>query len=971
MAYGQKYKDLPFSMRFGTWPGDLNRLFQQEHQENLPTRARADLGSLPRYAYGGRIEGPGIVGEDGPELFVPDRPGTIVPRMQLAEARPSLDDLMSKAKSDAAPAPSTPSLDELLTKSKEEAVRHRGTGKPATGESLFGYEPGVNYEKGAPFTVRYNFFRAEPEKKESYLASIYGPENVRQDRGGRWLIREGEQWMPVLPKGVLETAENIGAGAAGQAPSIVGGLAGGAAGGAALGPPGMIGGAFLGAGGGTFLDELAKKTQGLTDDISWPRVGGEAALAGGFAALPAGKELLKYGATRAASPLLRHWGGVSPEAVDVARTLPGDLRPPVISVAPNLKSIEWHRQVRNKTFGDPEAAPRRAFLDSQIGDILEQFGITGPAKDQAMKEIIDAQIAVSGREAGEALAAGARRTGQGLAEAEYVAREEARRGVEQSLAQLRRQADQPVGQLGEDVAGVYEDARRVFTNNMNELYGNIDRLTGNMSLVNTRAVRQEARNLIDVMEPEAVPPIIRRLAADNTNAPMTFREAHELRTTLREMADFSHSLSPIGQRSGNVRRMAREVDNALMGAQGQTGQEAGRLLREADTAYSQGIQQFTNNKINTLIGQVREGRSPDPSVIADTLLDAKSMDSVRQMWNVLTPELRGRVRTADLRNMLDEAADIDRISGRPTIDGMKLLKAIDSRAEMNEFIYGQAFMRDLREQAKTFAANNGKLDVSALDDPTMIRQALMRANGERRLLEEQAAQDPLRALRSGDPDAIDAAAKNFTVGGNEARTLAGQQMTTPEEWAKVQAYAVKQLFKGMQETDVLGRTIRGGAVEDALGRYTPAQQQALFGSQDRIDNIKLVAKQARMLFPPAEEAGSALAGGQAAGKLKGDYPWALTRMRAALIGRLADSPVLFDMIAGQLRLDPFKARSIMSYLLQASTYVGTDVALNQLSPRGMGGGTRGEIPGLTAPMPGFLGGAKPTPKEPVKYGGPI
>ena len=66
-------------------------------------------------------------------------------------------------------------------------VVYDDTGKPATGESLFGYEPGVDYEQGAPFTVRYNYFRADPEEKEKYLTGIYGAGNVRQDKGGRLL----------------------------------------------------------------------------------------------------------------------------------------------------------------------------------------------------------------------------------------------------------------------------------------------------------------------------------------------------------------------------------------------------------------------------------------------------------------------------------------------------------------------------------------------------------------------------------------------------------------------------------------------------------------------------------------------------------------------------------------------------------------------------------------------------------------
>ncbi|HXR91083.1 MAG TPA: phage tail tape measure protein [Steroidobacteraceae bacterium] len=44
------------------------------------------LGSLPGFASGGQITGPAIVGENGPEIFVPRTPGTILPNDKLGAA---------------------------------------------------------------------------------------------------------------------------------------------------------------------------------------------------------------------------------------------------------------------------------------------------------------------------------------------------------------------------------------------------------------------------------------------------------------------------------------------------------------------------------------------------------------------------------------------------------------------------------------------------------------------------------------------------------------------------------------------------------------------------------------------------------------------------------------------------------------------------------------------------------------------
>jgi hypothetical protein len=45
-------------------------------------------GITQHFQHGGRISGPGIVGERGPELFIPDQSGFIIPNHQLMSATP-------------------------------------------------------------------------------------------------------------------------------------------------------------------------------------------------------------------------------------------------------------------------------------------------------------------------------------------------------------------------------------------------------------------------------------------------------------------------------------------------------------------------------------------------------------------------------------------------------------------------------------------------------------------------------------------------------------------------------------------------------------------------------------------------------------------------------------------------------------------------------------------------------------------
>lgn len=69
----------------------LNSLNQQSYNNNgyAPSGTQVVGGKVVGYRKGGRppVNTPVIVGEDGPELFITDRPGTIIPNQQISRAR--------------------------------------------------------------------------------------------------------------------------------------------------------------------------------------------------------------------------------------------------------------------------------------------------------------------------------------------------------------------------------------------------------------------------------------------------------------------------------------------------------------------------------------------------------------------------------------------------------------------------------------------------------------------------------------------------------------------------------------------------------------------------------------------------------------------------------------------------------------------------------------------------------------------
>jgi len=501
-----------------------------------------------------------------------------------------------------------PSLDQLYATSK------------AGAEALQGLqtEEGVDYTKGAPLSVRYNVSRAgNPEEVELYLKGQYGDQGYRKDPGGNYLVKEGDGFVPVFPKGSVPEAIGSGmAAVAAQAPEIAGGIAGGVAGTALGGPAGGVVGAGVGSGGGKLADEGVKALQGFSDKSAGELaadVGGEAAMGALFQALPWMKQLMANKGYSLVSRGLQSVSGVTPEIRETAQGIQKqfpNVTPPIGSVAPSMKTFEYDRRLRNMLSKDPMAGPRLEAMDTRMSQVLQGFGLQGQELSVAMHQIKNGNEALSGKFVGEEIG---RRLGareNSLLQEEVQAKDDAARHASEALGRLRTLTSQDVGQLAGDVAQQYEGVRRAFTQDMSAAYNRVTRLTGDHPVVDTSAVSREAHELLDTMDPQAVPPIIARLATGGI--PMTFEEAHNLRTTLREMARIK-DLSPIGQRRGNILQMAGLVDDAMARAEGQVGQQAAQELRALDGTYREGIVRFTNADLNSLIREVRQGRPPRPT----------------------------------------------------------------------------------------------------------------------------------------------------------------------------------------------------------------------------------------------------------------------------------------------------------------------------------------------------------------------
>lgn len=779
--------------------------------------------------------------------------------------------------------------------------------------------PDVDYATGAPMSLRIDASRMDnPAEMALLLGKRMGEGKYGQDPYGNWWVDQGGKPTAIFPRdSIWESTKNLGAGMAGSSPAMAGAVAGAVAGEALFPLGGGIPGAMIGAAGGKGTDEIVKYFGGLLSKTPTQQAKtllNEGSLAGVFQGAAPVAQAIKP----AIQSGLRRLGGVTPESATMAGDLvAGGARPPIGSLAPDLRSLEYKRGLRNVVMGDPVEAERGVYLDDRVKNMLTSSGTPPAAIDKTIAEIQDTGAAISSRPAGEGVITRFRAAEVGLLREEQTQREAAERALRGLEGSVRAYA-QAAPDLADKVAGAIKANKKEFSDRMSGIYKTVDNLTGDRPVVPTDLIRAAAKDIVDVMDPQAVPPILRRWASDDMPAHLTFEQAHALRTTFREMAEVI-DVSPIGQKMGNIREVARAVDDAIRGLAfgGDIGsQVATDALKAADRLYFQGIRQFTDATLNKLVRDVRSGLIPDPGLVAKTIGEAGQSATTQRLKQMLPTDVWKEVEKADLGNKVKAASYVDK-EGNRVLDGQSFLKVLDE----NTLPYSDRRMFDgIKELAKSLAVLDGKMNVEALT-PGAIKEALQRAVGARRALDEFARTNPRVALASGEPEMIDRAANYILAPGAEARTLAARNALGVDsaEWKEVQSYAIKKLLADVYvPTQSLGRRVSGTAVDSALAKYTPRQQAAIFGPDMR-DDLRLVAKEARFLFPQdagTSGLGTTLAGASTMGAMpsfKGvrKYFW------HAVSGFISDNPRIINFLANEIRTNPEQARTTMSIIRQS------------------------------------------------------
>jgi hypothetical protein len=818
---------------------------------------------------------------------------------------------------------------------------------------LRGAAPDVNYDHSANETTQYWFSQADsPQEAAKFLNDNYGPGNFGQDTDGTWIVKEHGGWVPVMSEGTIPKFMNRQvAQTAGQAPSVIGGIAGSleAAGAVArkypnpwvklaAGALGAAGGAMAGKG----IMEGMKYAKGFhiatMEDEMWrlAKEGGINAgldVAGSLAGMGAKSVWNKF-RSYATSPASR---ALTRVATDRGYTLPPQ------ASAPNLKALQYDYMRNIAIAGDPYEAKNTALLLSDIRKAMRAEGMSHDEIKKELADIFEGTTALSSHEAGKVITGKAQELYKSdLATAEST-KEKAQNALMRQLNNLSSWVFRPGskdGSLAKKISDAILRERAKFGKQMSAGYAAADRLAGNTPIVPAAGIIDAAKELADrlgkIFHTDEIPPIVKQWA----NMPkftleyggpgvgmfrketrLTFSEAHELRSYMRDAADWASVQNITKTRSEHFAgEVAASVDDALdmmvdssegfdmqisemLGHDTGLPEEALAKLRETDQLYAEGRPKFDDIFLRQLAGSVKTTLKPDARAIARLFMRPGRLEAFKEVVGYLPKDTVESIAAADAQNMIIKASHISKESGNRMLDGLSLLGQIQDpeRRALMKIVYPADKLAELDSVARQFAALDGQVDLKALDfargkatlDGSI--DTIKKAVEAEKDLHFWAEQHPLAAFASGDAHAIDTAAAAVTQPGKTETTLNAMKWmggADSPEWKLVRQYFFKKALHSAVEMDKSGTMkVEGDAIFSFLKQYTAEQQRALLG--DARDDLILIGKIARAVFAgDTKDMAAMFSAASVKGHIplhwKADMQWAYAR----LIGYLAGRPAL-------------------------------------------------------------------------------
>lgn len=640
--------------------------------------------------------------------------------------------------------------------------------------------------------------RGNERQIEAILRGQYGAENVKRELGTNELYveKDGKRLKPnrgsVVRRGLANTlgvAAPVGLGTAG---GILGGVAGIPALGVGVAPGSVIGAGIGGVAGEAFNQSvLALMGYGATpgEYARTVALGGAESAAGQGAGELIGRGVAgainKTGAAKeAASGLpgtIGRFLGAQPAETEQAARLAGQ----GVMVPPSAWLKEAPYPIKVVETFDPAFRQQnvlqqsaKAYYDKTAPELLEKIGVKPPAgsitgqtspvsvepfgaamlaKAQSRLAAKDQQLDAAIKAAREQILArapsveGRQATLAALQKAEQEARVAAQEVVDNGFRSIQQDMDNAIkvagaGENPGDMVRLADEKiralRQAVSSRATKMYDAADAAAGD-AVPDITMLRVQADEFMAQLPEEfkgRYPSIIEKITTMNKG--VTFGQLHNLRTQLRMGVDYN-DLTP-DVREGALKKFVGEINQVLFDKEAPPQlQEAGRLLREADSWYGQNISQFRAKSVKWIADQLEAGVPADPKTLARTIFQPGQTEEIQKVRQIVGPPMWSAIQAADTNAMIEQSRTL--IPGE--IDGSRFASLVLDRERdgLLTSAYDKATADRLREQARNIMTLNGKIPVQVNAGDT-LSTLVRRADSIAAEIKQMAERDPIKLL---------------------------------------------------------------------------------------------------------------------------------------------------------------------------------------------------------------------------------
>lgn len=695
-------------------------------------------------------------------------------------------------------------------------------------------DPGVDYETGVKdFSLRAGFSRMSNDaERANYLDQAVGKGNYGRDRYGRYYIMpEGlaKRGLTATKPMALEEPGSTRYDVAdilGDAPAMLGATGGALMASGAGFLPG-VGASALGGMAGKAADEIIKRAQGL--NLSSPmEQAGRLVQEGASAAAGEGVGRGLIGAGRfAMNPYGRF---ADPERQALTReALNAGLTPRVFQFQPGGGLLS-----RFQGLGEQVLSPTGT---SKI-DIQNRASLTGGM------DRLQGQAGTPQTNAGEALISGVRGQIAGLEQTAALARTQAEKGLNESLANISKTLGTPDPNVGAVVQEQIRTARTKFGEDASKLYTEVDALVGGKPIVPTAAVKDQLLDLMKNLPTDQAGNKIfptPELAAffkkyGDLAEFQTTAQMQQLRTDFRNAAESMNLVPGVDKRRAAL--LKKSVDQAFEDTKSSyfaTPAEVKAIekLKEADEFYRKGIQRFDAPSIAALTRDASQTGNVAPERVVDTIIRPGHTAAALRVKGLVPEATWKKVQDAHFSDLIADSTRL--VDGVEQVSGSTLWNKINKMGRTLDVVYG-AEAAKIRKYAAELAARDGKLDPSLLKGN--IADNLRAAAEAQVKLDKFLSENYLSQLAKTGQEATQAA--DFIFKPNSPQRIATAKQfygETSKEFQGLQNEAMKKILADFVQPgqDPLIKIFDGKALLDTLNKYGRSTLEETFGAQTTND----------------------------------------------------------------------------------------------------------------------------------------